>query len=61
MSTACPICNSTNIEETGKFDLTSIDADWCTHDFECNDCEALFTITYAANHTSLIARTPAEL
>ena len=52
----CHVCGSNAIEETGKFDLAQIGPDECTHDFECFDCEALFTITYTANHTALIAR-----
>lgn len=43
----CPQCNSENVEESGKFDLTVIDRNEARHDFECNDCECLFQIIYA--------------
>lgn len=39
--------NSENVNQTGKFDLTYIGKDECQHDFECDDCGCLFTITFA--------------
>lgn len=42
----CPKCQSENIDQTGKFDLTSIYATEARHDFECFDCECLFQIIY---------------
>ena len=50
----CPNCNSENIEETGKFDLTLVESTECRHDFQCNNCEALFQIIYAPIRTSII-------
>ena len=42
----CPNCNSDNVDQTGKFDLTEVNASECRHDFECFDCECLFQIVY---------------
>lgn len=44
----CPWCGSAHVLQTLKFDHSSIGKDECVHDFECAECEGLFTITYAA-------------
>lgn len=48
METKCPYCDSDEIDQTQKIDLTTISPEECTHDFECLDCGCLFTITFAA-------------
>lgn len=50
----CPRCNSENVDQTGKFDLTVIDARECRHDFECADCECLFQIVYRPISTIVV-------
>lgn len=52
--TTCPRCNSEDIDQTAKFDLTSIFPDECVHDFECFECGSLFTVTYRAIQQSLV-------
>lgn len=52
----CPVCNSDNVYESGKFDLTLIDPQEARHDFECGDCEALFQIIYHPVATKLIEK-----
>lgn len=42
----CPQCNSDNVSETNKFDLTYISNTECCHDFECHDCECFFQIEF---------------
>lgn len=53
MFDGCPHCGSMNVTETDKFDATDVDKDECVHDFECDDCECLFTVTYAPIGTSI--------
>jgi len=50
----CPNCNSDEVDQTSKFDLTDIDNQQCIHDFECFSCGCLFTITYHAVETNII-------
>jgi transcription elongation factor Elf1 len=57
----CPHCESSDTEQTGKFDLTVVDARECRHDFECCDCGALFQIIYAPVRTIVIERPEVEL
>jgi hypothetical protein len=54
----CPACGSEDITQSGKFDLTNIDADECTHDFEClnPDCETWFVITYSAINAEIVTK-----
>jgi hypothetical protein len=51
---SCPKCHSEHIEQTGKFDLTVVDADECRHDFECLDCGTLFQIVYHPARTIIV-------
>lgn len=42
----CPYCGSERASETGRFDSTLVDPHECRHDFECDACEGLFSVTY---------------
>ena len=50
----CPSCNSSNVENTAKFDLQTIDNTVCHIDFECCDCECLFQIEFHPVRTQII-------
>lgn len=50
----CPQCDSSEVEETSKFDLTNISNTVCIHDFECYSCNCLFTIEFHPVCTMII-------
>lgn len=50
----CPQCDSDNVEETDKFDLTVIYNNVCHHDFECFDCKCLFQIEFHPVQATII-------
>ena len=56
----CPKCNSNDIVETNKFDLTNIDPEECSHDFECENCGCLFQIIYHAIETRIVEQPPED-
>ena len=50
----CPACKSSNIDQTGKFDLTLVEPSEARHDFECVDCGCLFQIIYHPINTVIV-------
>ena len=50
----CPNCNSSDVDQTDKFDNTVISSVEVQHDFECGDCGCLFNIVYHPISTAII-------
>ena len=56
----CPACNSNDIVQSGKFDLTLISTEEARHDFECEGCGCRFQIVYHPVSTIVVANHPEE-